>query len=205
MMTVELELASVIYTLYALDCVHWLKPGEIAVIRRFNRGWKSRLYSEASYTLLGRMPVLANPIDFRPSFLAASSNELEPIAQTIPDLIRRSMPDAVVLASFAWLGAINLLVFLPVLLITGSLSALWRIPLSVALFIQICIAVEFFEQGKAWRRTCSADFWQQFVSIMVNPLAALRSNDVLLRGYFNSGIIRPTSSVVSPKYANKVW
>ena len=96
------------------------------------------------------------------------------------------------LASFSWLSAINLLVFLPVLLFTGNLSALWRIPFSIALFMQISIAVEFFEQGKAWRRTFSADFWQQFVPILVNPLAALRSNDVLLRGYFVSGIIRPT-------------
>ena len=75
---------------------------------------------------------------------------------------------------------------------TGNLSALWRIPFSIALFMQISIAVEFFEQGKAWRRTFSADFWQQFVPILVNPLAALRSNDVLLRGYIVSGIIRPT-------------
>jgi hypothetical protein len=188
MLTVEGELTALIYTLYAIDCVHWLKPGHMAVTRRFAGGWKAHRFRDDSYTLLGRMPVFVNPIDFRPSYLSGPVDEMEQSEQLIPDQILQLAPDTRVLTVISWIGAINLLIFLPALLMTGYLAAWWRMPLSLALCTQVCTAFEVYEQSAGWRRARGSDFWQQLTSLLLNPLAALRSGDVLLKGLFGAGL-----------------
>ena len=41
MLIVERELAAVVYLLYAMDCVHWLKPGQVAMTRAISQGWRT--------------------------------------------------------------------------------------------------------------------------------------------------------------------
>jgi hypothetical protein len=187
-MTIELELASAIYVLYALDCIHWLKPGQMALTRRLKSGWRIQHFCDGSYTLLGRMPVFANPIDLRPSFLAANIEDLGHLESTTPDVVKRCVPESRAITALSRLSAVNLLLFLPVLLLTGYLGAWWRLTVCVLLFTQVGLAFEVFEQGTAWRHEHPTDFWQQFLSLLLNPLAALRSGDVLLRGMFRTRI-----------------
>jgi hypothetical protein len=186
MLTVEREFALAIYVLYAADCIHWLKPGQMALTRRLRGGWRPQPFRSDSYTLLGRMPVFVNPIDFRPSYLAGSVEELRALEPGIRDLAARYSSDAAILILLSVMDAVNLLIFLPALLLTGYLPALWRIPAAITLFTQLGVAFELFTQGTTWRRERPGDFWPQFVSLLLNPLAALRSGDVLLRGMFGT-------------------
>ena len=145
-------------------------------------------YRDDSYTLLGRMPVFVNPIDFRPTYLSGPVEELEHSEQLIPDQILLHLRGTEFLTVISWIGAINLLVFMPVLLMTGYLAAWWRVPFSIALCTQVCMAFEIYWQGTEWRRGRAGDFWQKLISLLLNPLAALRSGDVLLNGLFEAGL-----------------
>ena len=130
------------------------------------------------------MPIFVDPIDFRPSYLAGSAEELGALESNVYDLLRRYLSDVGVLTMLSTVGAANLLIFLPVLLLTGYLPALWRITACITLFTQIGMACELLKQGTAWRRGRPGDFWPQFIALLFNPLAALRSGDALLRGLF---------------------
>jgi hypothetical protein len=187
-MTIEREFASAIFFLYALDCVHWLKPGQMALTRRLKGGWRTQPFCDDSYTLLGRMPAFVNPIDFRPSFLAGTIEELGDQESTIPDLVNACVPAAKVLTMLAGLSAINLLLFLPILLLTGFLAVWWPVSVCILLLTQFGLTFKVFEQGTEWRQEHPIDFWQHFLSLLLNPLAALRSGDVLLRGMFRTRI-----------------
>lgn len=188
MLTIESELTAAIYILYAVDCVHWLEPGQMAIVRRLGKGWGSRPFREDSYTLLGRMPVFVNPIDLRPSCMSGAIEDLHKVEQSPAATVLQCAPDTTVITALAYVGAFNMLVFVPALLITGYLSTLWRVPLTLLLWTQLSLGWAVVAKGRAWRRASSGDFWRQFVSIHLNPLAALRSGDVLLQGSIAAGV-----------------
>jgi hypothetical protein len=193
MLTVEGELTVAIYFLYFIDCIHWLKPGEIALTRSWGGYWKTHSFQDDSYTLLGRMPVFVNPIDLRPSFVSGSVTDLGQFEGKIAELVPRCAPDTKIITLLTSIGAANLLGFLPILLVSGYFGAWWRIPLCLALSIQFCLAFEIYEQGAPWRAVRRGDFWQHFISIALNPLAALRSGDMLLKGLFAASVHREIS------------
>ena len=116
MLTIESELTFAIYALYAIDCVHWLRPGQMALTRRLRGGWRTHQLQDDSYTLLGRMPVFVNPIDLRPSYLAGSIEELSTLRDSEHDLDQRFSADTRMLTMLSICGAINLLLLLPLLL-----------------------------------------------------------------------------------------
>jgi hypothetical protein len=179
-LTVEREFASAIYILYAIERIHWLKPGQAALTRRFGGGWKHHIFRDDSFTLLERMPVCVNPMDFRPSYVAGTAERLcrqEPIEA---DLISEVVLEARVLTAFSIVGAANLLLILPALLLSGLLGAWWRIVLWIVLTTQVCLGIEFFERGKAWRQARPMEFWQAFIPTLLNPISALRSGDMVL-------------------------
>ena len=186
MLTVEREFTIAIYLVYTIDCIHWLKPGEMAVTRCFWGGWRSHVFGDDSYTLLGRMPVFVNPFDFRPSYLATGVEERWTVGGRFQDIADEYTQKASTLTVFSTLGAINLLGFLPLILLLGYLPTWWRSTLAIAAGTQLVLTCELYRQGGAWRRQQPGDFWTQFVSISLNPLAALRSGDVLLRGMFRA-------------------
>jgi len=183
-LTVEIELTGVIYALYLIDCIHWLKPGEAALTRRWRGKWKRRSVQDDSYTLLGRMPVLVNPVDLRPSFISGSETEIDRFERSIADVVSQRAPDSVIISVLTFLGAVNLLIIVPASLVSGYFEVLWRGSASIALFVQVFLAIEIYEQCAVWRVYRRGDFWQQFVSLTLNPLAALRSGDVLLKGLY---------------------
>jgi len=106
----------------------------------------------------------------------------------VHDLDQLVSSDTGMLTTLSFCGAINMLVLLPVLLLTGYLPAFWLIPASIALFTQLGQSFELYREGAFWRRERPGDFWPQFISLLLNPLAALRSGDVLLRGLVGTGM-----------------
>lgn len=195
MLTIERELAAVIYVLYASECIHWLKLGQSAMTLRWDGTWKIHQSTEESYTLAGLMPVIVNPIDFRPAYFKLSPNQpLTIIERTTGRIIREKLPKMSLLTFFTALGALNLLIILPILLLTGFLGVWWQLVTALTIFIQIGILDEAFELAKPWRSADPASFWREYIALLINPIAALRSGDILLKGLSiiaNSGSLQP--------------
>jgi hypothetical protein len=97
-------------------------------------------------------------------------------------LANEKIPAMGVLTSLAILGALNLLVVLPFLLLTGLLGVWWRPVIALLISTQIGIAVEVFLGAKPWRAADPGGFGREFLALLLNPIAALRSGDVLLTG-----------------------
>jgi hypothetical protein len=188
MLAIERELVAAVYVLYAADCVHWLKPGQGCAARGLTGGWKRREYREDSFTLLGRMPVAANPLDLRPGWIvyslkAAGGDVVRP--ESIDEFIQKSMPNRGLLTALAAIAGVNLLVLLPAALATGLLGLLWTGLALTVLATHLGIAVEFYLQARWWRAADSGQFWREYVPLLLNPLAALRAGDVLCRALFD--------------------
>jgi hypothetical protein len=182
MLTPELELAAAIYILYVADCVHWLKSGQSAVTRRITGTWRLHEHSESSYTLLGWMPVMVNPFDLRPSFAMVSPEALTDASnQPAEELLRREFPTIHSLTILSVIGSLNLLGMFPAFLIMGFFPIPWSVPVTIAASVQIALGVVVFIQCGKWRRVDPVGFWRQYIPLLLNPMAALRSGDVMLK------------------------
>lgn len=188
MLAIERELSAAIYLLYAIDCVHWLKPGQVSLTRSLNCGWKRWEFREEGFTLLGFAPVIVNPIDIRPGWVVSTVHRL-PVGEAYPllmnDFLDKLMPDRAALTAVTILSGVNLLVLLPALLITGHLEAYWEFPFVLLLVAQILILTEVYLQAERWRTKDTWNFWREFIPLLLNPIAALRSGDVLCKGLFD--------------------
>ena len=185
MITIERELTTAIYVLYAMDCLHWLKPGQTALTRQLTGGWRVSEYKEESFTFLGRMPVLANPIDLRPGWAVYNFNASSFTTESIEQFLEKSMPDRRYLTAISILAGLNLLVVFPWLLISGLLGIYFRAPVTLLTVMHLLIGFEVYAQGRVWRTQKQGEFWREFISLLLNPVAALRSGDVLCQALFD--------------------
>lgn len=150
---------------------------------RWDGTWRRHQATAEAYTLAGRMPVVVNPIDFRASFIEVHPDRPLTIINSATGKLAPETQDQMgLLTFFSTLSAANLLVVLPLLLFTGRLGAWWRWILEFAIFAQIGIAVEVFWHAKPWRSADNAGFWRNYIPLLLNPLGALRSGDILLKG-----------------------
>ena len=188
MLATERELIALVYALYGIDCTHWLKQGEVAFTRRLSGGWKRSEWNENSFSLLGRMPVISNPLDLRPG-LIISENKTRPISKDINNSLqtfqRKFLPRQDLFTALSITAALNLLVFVPALLVLGVFESFWIIPCSVMLVMHLSLITQFYSKSKLWRASCSSKFWQEFIALTLNPVAALRCGDVLSRRLFD--------------------
>lgn len=183
MLTTERELVAAIYLLYLSECIHWLKQGQTAMTLRLDGTWKSHRATEDSYALAGRTPVFVNPIDLRASYMGIHAGQLPSIIDTTTGrLVSEKLPDMGLLTAFAVLGALNLLIVLPFLLLSGFLGPWWRVVIALLVFTQIGTAMEVFLDAGPWRAADPRGFRREFVALLLNPVAALRSGDILLAG-----------------------
>jgi hypothetical protein len=195
MLAINLELTAVIYALYAIDCIHWLAPGQTAFTRRINGEWKRWPYQEESFTLLGKMPVVVNPFDVRPGWIVLNA-PLDTKAgrpeESIAWFFEKLMPNGNLLTAVSLIAGFNLLILLPALALTGFLVGLWQIPVGILIATQTILVIEFYSQSKLWRIRDSNGFWREFLSMVLNPIAAVRCSDVLCRALYS--IYQPGSS-----------
>ena len=180
MLPIEREFAVAIWVLYSIDCVHWLKPGESALVRRWGAGWKLQEHREEAFTLLGRMPVVVNPLDLRPglvilrSGLGGAADAREAGAR-----VKKQLKGTGVLTAVAYIAAVNLLVLVPALLLKGWFEFLWKIPVALLVWTHVLLVSEVVFRAKEWRRAEPGKFWPEFVAIALNPVGALRAGDLL--------------------------
>ncbi|HKF47123.1 MAG TPA: hypothetical protein VKB38_07170 [Terracidiphilus sp.] len=179
-MRIEQELAFLIWVLYAVDCIHWLGPGQAALTRRINGTWKIARHSEGTFTLLGRMPVLVAPLDLRPGFVVSNSTDLpegQSGIETIGDKVEDLEAHTRILTALAILAAANLLIIIPVLLFMQWFEGAWA-PIGVLAACHVAIAAEVFRLSGDWRAEKDSNFWQHYIALVLNPAAALRAGDL---------------------------
>jgi hypothetical protein len=186
MLAIEREFVAVIYALYGFDCLHWLKPGQTAYTRRLNNEWKKWANEDGAFTLLGRMPVVTNPFELRPGWIVLDAERPSAAvsAKSTSKFLQDAMPHWQILAALCAMGAMNLLVLLPAIVVLGLLERGWVVPCVNMLVIHFGIVYEVYRQGGKWRSADSGGFWREYIALLLNPIAALRSGDLLCRSLF---------------------
>ncbi len=188
MLPIERELAAAIWVLYFIDCVHWLKPGQVAFTRGGRKTWKRHPYREEAFTLLNRMPVAVNPLDFRPSFVVVSAAEESRTQIRLERTPRRNLSPSYSLLPISYLAALNLLILVPLLLLKGWFEFTWKIPAATLLATHTCILLEVFLGMRKPRRSAPGAFWPEFVALLLNPVGALRACDLFSKRFVENNI-----------------
>jgi len=187
MLSIEREFITLIYAIYAIDCIHWLKPGEEAFTRRILGGWHRQENKDGSFTLLGHMPVVRNPLDLRPGWIVCSDRGTKGCglrAGAAHLFLERSLPERHFMTAFSALSALNLLVSLPATLALGLIASRWKFLSILILVTHATLCFELYSQAKRWRQMDRQGFWRNFGAIVLNPISAIRSNDVLCNSLF---------------------
>jgi hypothetical protein len=168
MISPQQELIILIYVLYFLECIHWLRPGEVAQVRSVLGKWKSVMHRPGSYTLLGRMPCLQAP--WFPDvgyFLGKSENRAQ---------VQQDSPGSTVLEYLVLAQMFLLLGVIPIIIWRGFIVALWGYLVSLLMLFHIAIIAIF---ARAYRKILplTSDGVGIIISLALNPLAALRCMD----------------------------
>jgi hypothetical protein len=198
----EVELISLIYGLYAYECIHWLKPQERAFTRSSTKTWKTWKSSQLSFTLLNRRPCLVNVLPSLAGFAKCRDTELtEPKALALLQKINRINRRPIKLLNLA--ASIETVIFLliiPLTISTQHLRTSWIPLLTLALLSHAATVTLFWRSTRsAQRNTCSAQrdsqlLLKDLLSISLNPLSATRSGDLFTQRTFESLRI-PTPNV----------
>ena len=201
MTTPETELLTALYLLYSSECVHWLKPNETAFTRSSSTGWKQHRTGPLSLTLLGRMPVLADPFLFRPGFIHRRSAE-----ESRPQIEIRALHKTALrlnaLRLTRWqcrLQAIILLVDIPVVIWTDHLASLWPRLLVMLLTSHVLL---IFSLWRDLRRYKPHGAFSVIAPMLLNPLGALRIMDILSQAIFEREMVRRSARKALPEQAN---
>jgi hypothetical protein len=183
----ETELISLIYGLYVYECIHWLKPQELAFTRSSTKTWKTWKSSQLSFTLLGLRPCLVNVLPTLAGFARCRDAEMtEARALAVLRKIDRvGRRPAKLLNLAASIEAVIFLVIIPLTISAQRLRTSW-IPLLTLALLSHTATVTLF-----WRITRSAQrdklvFLKDLLSICLNPLSATRSGDLSTQRTFES-------------------
>lgn len=178
----EVELLGVLLLMYAYECTYWLNDADQAFTRTGNGGWKRHTKGATSFTLLGRVPVIADPLLLSPGFVRNRSRA----SQEKPDAraLRRvaaSLRAAWILELQCRLQAILLLLLLPWILWTHRLLPLWR-PFTEVLLVSHCLLL--ISLFLALRRNNVKKTGSAMGPVLLNPLGATRTMDLLAQTIF---------------------
>lgn len=186
MFSSERALIAAVYTIYLFECLHWIRPEEIAATRKLLGGWHHWEVSDLSFTLLGRLPVLTNPLEFRAGFVRVIKRpDLTNVGRNLSDLwLNNLFSFGQLLPLYCAAGGLLFLVMLPAVVELGWLSMSWKPLLATVASFHTLIMIEFIRKGSSWRAEEPGLFWNSFASLCLNPLAALRAGDVLSENIF---------------------
>jgi hypothetical protein len=201
MISPERNLIYAVYALYLFDCIRWIKPGEVALTRAFWTGWKVWKVDDLSFTLLGRVPVFINPVNFRPGFIRMTGTSAKDWS-TKGDLAGSefdfSCPSSKLFTSCCVCGAFQSLVVLPLLLQSGWFSVFWK-PLIILIGLtHTAILAGFLRNGFEWMVKEPRSFWRAFLGVFLNPISALRAGDLLSENIPRVGF-RPKTATATIK------
>ena len=189
----------VLYGLYIWECIYWLLPGEVSFTRN-HKQWVMRGVTNLSFTLLGRMPQFRNPISFRAGLIVCKSNSNEGEARPVDRRLRAQLRWIEYKSRFLRLSSsisgFYLLVLLPSIVISGFSVRLWKLLAAVLITLHGFVIVDFFAATYLWRITDRTSYLQTLVAISLNPLAAIRSPDLLSKWTFERAYPQQLESVL---------
>lgn len=160
--------------MYAMECLHWLAPGEHACTRS-GSGWQAHEVTPRTFTLLGRAPVWADPLLLHPGFIRTN---LPPDARDPRQLRRvtRTLDRPWLLLSVCRMQAFVLLIYVPTIILLHRLSALWPVVLTIVLSLHLLsLTLAVVEL----RRTRTSSLFSHSLQLALNPLGCVRIFDTL--------------------------
>jgi hypothetical protein len=181
------ELLAVLYLLYAMECIKWLAPGEQVFTRKSANGWAEHRPDEMSYKLLGRMPLLVDPLLFRPGFLRVKGSV--PQARLRERALRRTahrLNNLWITDLLCRLQAMLLLLYVPAVVALHRLSAMWPLLLGAILTNHVLLMVAFYI---ALRRFGCSRMLAAIGPLLLNPLGATRAMEALSQVIFDREIV----------------
>jgi len=170
-----------LFIMYLYDCVYWLGPDEQAFTRTSSDGWKTWQRGPMSFTLLGRIPVVAAPLLVHPGFIRLRGADAAN-SQRILRKVGRRLNALELLLVLCRTQAILLLVYLPALILLHRLEALWPYFLGVVLLLHTLLCVFAV---RVLRRSKSGSWRTMVSSIALNPLGATRVFDAISQALFD--------------------
>lgn len=181
MNTAEIELLVALFAIYAYECIYWINTNEEAYTRSDRSAWKKHRPSSLSFTLLGRMPILVNPLLLRSGFLKRRDGNLpseEELAKLSIYLDKFIFVDQV-----CRLQLFLLLVFIPWMTWNHKLESLWPYVTVTLLASHTCLisSLIFMLRNKPFRSVFSL-----VAPLLFNPLGATRALDVLSEFHFET-------------------
>jgi hypothetical protein len=172
----ERALILLLYGIYLTGCVHWVGPGKVALIRIRGEGWIRKQATHASYTLLGRMPVMRNPFSTSCGFaLVPETAASAEVNGRLRGLEHRTK----ILSIVAAISGVALLVVLPAIIYFGLLPLLWKPLVWMLLVLHTMVLIEFVACTGMWRRRDPGTFWPALVALGLSPLGAVQAADVV--------------------------
>jgi len=187
MTSTEIELIGSIYALYGYECVHWLKQEDIAYTRSSSKTWKMSKDSPLSFTLLRFRPCLVNLLPSLAGFISFHEAELSEeqtsvILRKLDHINRRTRKLLTIAAS---IEAVVLLVLVPATVAAHLLRYSWVPLLLLTSISHIATAFLFLQNLRFWQKDRQQTL-KDFLAVCVNPLAAIRSGDILTQKMFGA-------------------
>lgn len=179
MLAVDKEICALLYAIYLSDCIHWLRRGEAVVTRGARGALKLTVNTGVGYLLLGRQPVLANPLDLRPGLAVAERSD--GLLEGAEAHVKENWNEYASLVALGYFLFFTLLIFLPTLLLLHILDATWRIVVLMLVFLWASVAIEFHLSARKLQATRNANYNKEFISVLLNPLLAIRAASLLMR------------------------
>lgn len=178
---IETVFLCALFVMYLYDCVYWFAPDEQAFTRTSRDGWKTWQREPMSFTLLGRIPVLAGPLLVHPGFIRVRGISTKD-SQRILRKVSRRLNALKLLLVLCRTQTILLLVYLPALILLHQLDALWHYFLGMVLLLHTLLC---FFATRVLRRSKSSSWRTAATSIALNPLGATRAFDAISQALFD--------------------
>ncbi len=181
MTSIEIAFLCAIFVLYLSYCIHWVGHNEQAFTRVSATEWKAWKIEPLSFTLAGKMPVIAAPFLIRPGFIRLPQTEALPDERALHKIAKR-LDRMYFLLTLCRAQAFLLLVYLPLLIVLHRLSELW--PIFVAILFIVHASLSFLAVS-ALRRSKAVSWLTAATSIVLNPLGATIALDAISQAFFH--------------------
>ena len=187
MTSIDFDLVLLIYVLYLYECVHWIKEDEIAYTRSYSGRWKRWEHTAVSFTLLNRLPCLVSLVPIAWGFISvhrkcSSEDDIRSRLLTINQMVNRSHRSLHLASS---IQAIVMLIVVPLIVGLQHLEHFW-LPLLTLILISHGVTVMLFTRNlRRWKPDLQG-MVVDLVPVCANPLAAIRSADILSRRMFEA-------------------
>ena len=180
MTRIETELLAALFLIYAYDCVHWIGPEDRAFTRSSTRDWKSHQRGPLSFTLLGKTPLLVDPLLLFPGYIRIKSSS--PAPDRALRKVSKQLNRLWITEMQCRIQAMLLLLFLPWIIWTHRLLYFWQELSAILLCSHLLLMLSFF---LALRRNSIARPMSFAAPMLLNPLGATRLLEVLSQGIFD--------------------